>query len=121
MGANNALGSSHVGSQPYTLCESIPPAVFVLFLALRLGRTKEDEFTKFSNGLDAAPPLDTFKTRLAARANNKTIDNVRGVLDEPRDGRVSERNLAAESRLKAGLVSADQPPQFLYGSFNSSV
>jgi hypothetical protein len=97
MGANNAFRRPHVGSEPYALGESIPPAVFVLFFSLRLGRTKENKLSKFSNRFNATPTLDALVAGLATRPNNKTIDDVRGVLDEPWYGRVSKWNFAAES------------------------
>ena len=60
----------------HTFGESIPPAVFVLLLALRLGGAEENKFTKFSNGFDATPALDAFKAGLTTGAHDKAIDDV---------------------------------------------
>ena len=67
--------------------KALPPAVFVLLLALRLVRTKENELTKFSNGFNASPALDPFESSFAASADNKAVDNVRSVLG--RDSRLA--------------------------------
>ena len=81
MGTNDAFRCSHAVTKPHALSKAIPPAVFVLFLLLRLGRTEENEFAKFSNGFNAAPALDSLKAGLATCADDIAVDNAGGVLD----------------------------------------